>query len=147
MPPGGLNMRQYGIQVYFPQTFIVRNVAYTPRKKASALRKFKMAMKQPTLATFHFKNLSNDQDKPSPSTSGENTLACQGFFFFTKKVTRIFGVFPSANFSQQKYFPRAINFFPRNQFSILCYKVLLRNLVNKPTARPKDQLQNHLRCK
>ena len=35
-----------------------------------------MAMKQPTLASFHFKNLSNDQGKPSPSTSGENTDAC-----------------------------------------------------------------------
>ena len=35
-----------------------------------------MAIKQPTLASFHFKNLSDDQDKPSPSTSGENTDAC-----------------------------------------------------------------------
>ena len=49
------------------------------RKKASALRKLKMAMKQQPLAFFHFKNLSNDQDKPSPSTSGENTNACLQF--------------------------------------------------------------------
>ena len=47
-------------------------------KKASALHKFEMAMKQPILsvASFHFRNLSNDQDKPSPRTSGENTDAC-----------------------------------------------------------------------
>ena len=42
----------------------------------SALRKFEMAMKQPTLMSFHFKKLSNDQDKRSPSTSEENTKAC-----------------------------------------------------------------------
>ena len=35
-----------------------------------------MAMKQQTLASFHFKNSSNDQDKLSPSTLGENTNAC-----------------------------------------------------------------------
>ena len=46
------------------------------RKKASALHKFKMAMKQPTLASFNFKRLSNDQDGPSPSSFGENTKAC-----------------------------------------------------------------------
>ena len=32
--------------------------------------------KQPTMASFHFKNSSNDQDKPSPSTTGENCDAC-----------------------------------------------------------------------
>ena len=47
-----------------------------PWKKMSALRKFEMAMKQPTLASFHFKISSNDQDKQSPSTLGENTDAC-----------------------------------------------------------------------
>ena len=35
-----------------------------------------MAMKQLTLASFQFKNLENDQDKSSPSTSGENTDIC-----------------------------------------------------------------------
>ena len=35
-----------------------------------------MAMKQPTLVSLHFKNLSNDQDKLSQSTSGENTDTC-----------------------------------------------------------------------
>ena len=35
-----------------------------------------MAMKQPTLVSSHFKNLSDDQDKSSASTSGENTDAC-----------------------------------------------------------------------
>ena len=59
-----------------PQTFLVQNVAFTPRKKASALRKLKNGDKQPTLVSFHFKNLSNDQDKPSPNTSGENTDTC-----------------------------------------------------------------------
>ena len=57
----------------FPLTFLIRNVAFTPQKKASALHKF---VKEPTLASFHFKNLSNDQDKPLPSTSRENTDAC-----------------------------------------------------------------------
>ena len=32
-----------------------------------------MTIKQPTLASFHFKNSPNDQDTPSPSTLGENT--------------------------------------------------------------------------
>ena len=35
-----------------------------------------MALKHPTVASSHFKYSSNDQDKPSPSTSGENTDAC-----------------------------------------------------------------------
>ena len=48
---------------------------FTLRKKASALRKFEMAMTQSTLASFHFKNSPNEQDKPSQSTSGENTDA------------------------------------------------------------------------
>ena len=42
-------------------------------KKVSALCKFEMAMKQPTFASLHFEYSSNDQDKPSQSTSGENT--------------------------------------------------------------------------
>ena len=51
----------------FPRTFLIRNVAFTPRKKASALRKFEMAIKQPTWTTFHFKISSNDQHNPSPN--------------------------------------------------------------------------------
>ena len=39
----------------------------------SALHRFEISMKQQTLASFNFKKLLNDQDKPSPSTSGENT--------------------------------------------------------------------------
>ena len=39
----------------------------------SALHRFEISMKQQTLASFNFKKLSNDQDKPSPSTSEENT--------------------------------------------------------------------------
>ena len=53
----------------FPPTFLFRNVAFTPCKQASSLRKFKMAMKQPALASFYFKNSSNDQDKPSTTVS------------------------------------------------------------------------------
>ena len=41
----------------------------------SALHKFEMVMKQPIFASFHFKYSSNDQDKSSPSTLGENTDA------------------------------------------------------------------------
>ena len=40
--------------------YFVRNVAFTPWKKASAQCKFKMVMKQPTLPLFNFKRLSND---------------------------------------------------------------------------------------
>ena len=54
-----------------------QNVAFTPQKKASAPRKFEMEMKQLTFTSFHFENLSNDFDKQSPSTLGENTDACQ----------------------------------------------------------------------
>ena len=60
----------------FPRKFLIRNVAFTARKKASALGKLEMVMKQQTLASFHFKYSSNDWDKPSPSTSEENTDAC-----------------------------------------------------------------------
>ena len=34
-------------------------------------------------------------------------------FFFTKKVTPIIGVFPSANFPQEKYFSPSKVFFPK----------------------------------
>ena len=41
------------------------------------------------------------------------TIAFHPGFFFTKKVTPIIGVFPSANFPQEKYFsPRKV-FFPK----------------------------------
>ena len=39
----------------FPQTFLVKNVAFTPWEKVYALHIFKMGMKQPIL-------MSNDQD-------------------------------------------------------------------------------------
>ena len=52
------------------------NVAFTPRKKASSLCKLKMAMKQQTMASFQFNNLSHDQDKLSTNTLGENTNTC-----------------------------------------------------------------------
>ena len=57
----------------FLRKFLIRNVAFTSRKKVFALRKFEMAMKQPTFSSLHFKYSSSDQDKPSQSTSGENT--------------------------------------------------------------------------
>ena len=59
----------------FPQTVLIQNVAFTHWKKASAPGKFEMVMKHPTLASFHVRNSSNNQDKLSPSTSGENTNA------------------------------------------------------------------------
>ena len=62
-------------RLFLPK-FSFQNVAFTPWKKASALHYFKMAMKQPALAAFHFKNFSNHQDKSSTSTLGENTDAC-----------------------------------------------------------------------
>ena len=37
----------------FPPKFLFQKIAFAPRKKASALSKFKMAMKQPALASFH----------------------------------------------------------------------------------------------
>ena len=52
------------------------NVVFTPPEKSVCTSEFNMVMKQPTLAPFHLKKLSNDQDKPSLSTSGENTDAC-----------------------------------------------------------------------
>ena len=36
-----------------------------------------------------------------------------GFFFFTKKVTPRIGVFPSANFPQEKYFSPSNHLFPK----------------------------------
>ena len=47
-----------------------------PLVKSPALCKFEMAMKQPKFVSLHFQYLSNDQDKPSLSTSKENTDAC-----------------------------------------------------------------------
>ena len=52
------------LSLLFPPTFLFRIVAITPRKLASALSIFKMAMKQPALASFYFKNLSHYQDRP-----------------------------------------------------------------------------------
>ena len=37
-------------------------------KNVSAQRKFKIAMKRPTLASFNYKRSSNEQDRQSPST-------------------------------------------------------------------------------
>ena len=65
-------------------------------------------------------------------------LECR--IFFSKKVTLIIGVFPSVNFPQEKYFS------PRNQISLLSYKVMLRDLVNRPTPSSRDWLQSWLRC-
>ena len=45
----------------FPANIFNPNCCLYPWKKASALRKFKMAIKQPTWATFNFKISSNDQ--------------------------------------------------------------------------------------
>ena len=59
----------------FSPTFFFRNVAFIPRKKVYALRKSKVAMKQPALVSFHFQNSSIDQNNPSKSTFGENTDA------------------------------------------------------------------------
>ena len=67
--------------------------------------------------------------------------------FFTKKVTPIIGVFPSVNFPQAKYFSPSNHFFPKKPiFPTLIQKVLLRDLVNRPTPSPKDQLQYRPRC-
>ena len=38
-------------------------------------------MKHPTLASSHFRNLSNDQDKPSPSSLGEVKVKYQDHVF------------------------------------------------------------------
>ena len=70
------NIFQFFSHIYFVVLFSIRTVAFTPLKKAFALRKFEMAMEQPTLPSFHFKNSSSDKDKPSPSTSEENSAAC-----------------------------------------------------------------------
>ena len=44
----------YALSCLFPRTFFIGTIAFTPPKKASALRKFKMAVKQPTSVSFHF---------------------------------------------------------------------------------------------
>ena len=49
-------------------------------------------------------------------------------------------------FPKKRIFPQKTNFSPRNQFSLLWYKVLLRDFVNRPTSRPKDRLQSQPRC-
>ena len=56
--------------------FLIQNVVFTPRKKASAMHGLKMAIKQPTFVSFDFKRSSNDQDGLTPSTLGENTETC-----------------------------------------------------------------------
>ena len=60
--------------------------------------------------------------------------------FFTMKVTPIIGVFSSANFPQEKLFSPKQSIFPQ-EISLRWYKVLLPDLVNRPTLSPKDRLQ------
>ena len=46
-----------------------------------------------------------------PNAVVSNSFLCSGFLL-TKKVTPIIGVYPSANFPQEKYFSPSNQFFP-----------------------------------
>ena len=71
---------------------------------------------------------------------------CRVFFFFLlRKWRRLSASSSQQIFPKKSIFPQAINFSPRNQFSLCSYKVTLRDLVNRPTPSPKDQLQSWLR--
>ena len=63
----------YALSRLFPRTFFIRTIAFTPPKKASALCKFKMALKQPISVSFHFEKKKSSIDQ---ETSGENTDVC-----------------------------------------------------------------------
>ena len=48
-------------------------------------------------------------------------------FFFTKKVTLMIGVFPSANFPQEKYFSQSNHFSPKKPiFPTLIQSIVMR---------------------
>ena len=47
------------------------------------------------------------------------------FFFFTKKVTPIIGVFPSANFPQEMYFSPSNHFLPKKPI----FPALIQSIV------------------
>ena len=67
-------------------------------------------------------------------------------FFLLRKWCRISASSPQQIFAKKSIFPQAINFSQRNQLSLHWYKVLLRDLVNRPTPSLKDRLQSWLRC-
>ena len=83
-------------------------------------------------SNFHFKNLSNDRDKPSPSTLGENSEACSLYIpdahgpkkhvsFFMKLL-----VFCTPNFTYQEVQKSPVKNFNRhtvsqNNFQIFCH--------------------------
>ena len=48
-------------------------------------------------------------------------------FFFTKKVMPIIGVFPSANFPQEKYFTPSNHFFPKKPI----FHTLIQSIVTR----------------
>ena len=58
----------------FPQIFFFLKCSVEPSEKVSAQCKFKMAMEQPTLVSFDLKRLSNDQDRPLSSISGDRCV-------------------------------------------------------------------------
>ena len=49
------------------------------------------------------------------------------FFFLTKKVTLIIGVFPTANFPQEKYFSPSNHFFPKKSI----FPTLIQSIVTR----------------
>ena len=74
-------------------------------------------------------------------------LSIQFFFFFLlRKWRRLSASSPQQIFPKKSIFPQAIEFSPRNQFSLRWYKGLLRDLVNRPNPIPKDRLQSWLGC-
>ena len=60
---------------------------------------------------IHTRNNSADSVPMSPEVC-RMTKYIAGFFF-TKKVTQVIGIFPSANFPQEKYFSPSSQFFPQ----------------------------------
>ena len=59
---------------------------------------------------------------------------CQGFFF-TKKVTPIIDVFPSANFPKEKYFSPSNKFFPK----ISIFPTLIQSIVMRFSEKTHSQ--------
>ena len=61
------------------------------------------------------------------NTVGKEENAGNPGVFFTKKVTPIIGVFPSANFPQGKYFSPSNQFFPKKSiFPTLIQSIVMR---------------------
>ena len=71
----------------------------------------------------------------APLFNSLNLLIWSGFYFFTKKVTPIIGVFPSENFPKEKYFSPSNKFFSKKSI----FPTLIQSTVTRFSEQAHSQ--------